>query len=984
MTYFSTNQENFSVFRKIVDEDGQIKSFRKNQIGAIGAIQSHFSVNPKATGIITMPTGSGKSAVILAAPFILAAKRVLIIVPSNLLRDQIADQFTDLGPLKRVGAINTEELPKIKKIEGRIKSISNWEDLKDYDVVIATPYTTSPAYESIPLPPEQLFDLILVDEAHHRPAATWNTLIDAFPEARKILFTATPYRRDQLEIKGEIIYNYPTYKAYKEDKIFGEVEYIKVNPQDEENRDTAIALTAEITFIQDRSKGLNHYLLVKASSKDHAAELKAIYDGSTSLKVEIVNSDNSLSVNRSIIGRLDAGEIDGIIAVDMLSEGVDIPRFKIAALHSSPKSLAVMIQFIGRFARTGLKDVGGASFIAIPDDKVNEELKRLYEEDGAWSEIIPKINDERVEKQIIDKNFIGEFGPGEYEFVDFAGFSLYSLRPYHHIKVYDLQDGFIIPDKAEVKIGEGYTLEYINSKSKNLCILIFKSYGKPKWMSSDHLTHKNYDLCIVYFNAEHKILFICSTDKSNQFYDSILPYFINKTSPSTPDPLPLQITYKALLDLQDIKFFNVGLRNVKNNGDESYSNRSGKNVDKVLSKKDGRNYDKGHAFAKAVEGGSAITLGFSSSSKLWSNKTDKLPDLIKWCDKTAAKFRRSDNPVTGTNIDHFGTRRRVSDLANLTPYLIKWNARIFNEGETPNITIESKGVVKEYSPDQIDFSIDHTSISKNGFLFNLECDEGVYSFNYLIDPSIMNGFRFERTSSSDEYSVRLPDGKSFRFEDYLDDNPLEIRCIKGELLEGREIADYASMQNSPFDNKCVEVIDWKANKVDITKEFGTADSIHGWLERYLPSRHPNSIIYYDHGTGEMGDFVVFTENGTQKTIDIYHVKKCKSGKPGERVEEIYEVCGQVEKSVKYKHVSLSTIVKNVKRRYRNTQNKKFVQLSLSDLESFGKGIEVFDLNVILVQPSIISTKITDKTEDVLAAAQSYVLPECNGFTIFSS
>jgi hypothetical protein len=45
----------------------------------------------------------------------------------------------------------------------------------------------------IPLPPA---DLIIVDEAHHIAARTWQLILDAYPHARRIGLTATPCRSD--------------------------------------------------------------------------------------------------------------------------------------------------------------------------------------------------------------------------------------------------------------------------------------------------------------------------------------------------------------------------------------------------------------------------------------------------------------------------------------------------------------------------------------------------------------------------------------------------------------------------------------------------------------------------------------------------------------------------------------------------------------------------------------------------------------------
>ena len=49
-----------------------------------------------------------------------------------------------------------------------------------------------------------------------------------------------------------------------------------------------------------------------------------------------------------------------IVCVDMLGEGFDLPALKVAAIHDPHKSLAVTLQFVGRFARVGGEELGNA------------------------------------------------------------------------------------------------------------------------------------------------------------------------------------------------------------------------------------------------------------------------------------------------------------------------------------------------------------------------------------------------------------------------------------------------------------------------------------------------------------------------------------------------------------------------------------------------------------------------------------------------
>lgn len=65
---------------------------RNCQLGAIWALKSYFTSNgPEVAALISMPTGSGKSAIIMAAYFELNLKKILIIEPSKILRRQICE-----------------------------------------------------------------------------------------------------------------------------------------------------------------------------------------------------------------------------------------------------------------------------------------------------------------------------------------------------------------------------------------------------------------------------------------------------------------------------------------------------------------------------------------------------------------------------------------------------------------------------------------------------------------------------------------------------------------------------------------------------------------------------------------------------------------------------------------------------------------------------------------------------------------------------
>ncbi len=101
-----------------------------------------------------------------------------------------------------------------------------------------------------------------------------------------------------------------------------------------------------------------------------------------------------------------------VICVNMLGEGFDFPRLKVAALHDVHSSLPVTIQFTGRFTRA-VPRLGGATVIAnMADQSMQNSLADLYAEDADWNELLTTKSEEAVSRHIGRGAFIAGFtGP---------------------------------------------------------------------------------------------------------------------------------------------------------------------------------------------------------------------------------------------------------------------------------------------------------------------------------------------------------------------------------------------------------------------------------------------------------------------------------------------------------------------------------------------------------------------------------------------
>src|SRR5882757_6364872 len=123
MGYFSIHYDKL----RFPITDARPPGFRLAQIAAIHAVSAHF-FNSKQSAVVTMPTGSGKTTVLMALAFVLRAERVLILTPSRLVREQIAEDFGALVDLKKIEALPLDLVsPRVFVTEETIGSDEAWE-----------------------------------------------------------------------------------------------------------------------------------------------------------------------------------------------------------------------------------------------------------------------------------------------------------------------------------------------------------------------------------------------------------------------------------------------------------------------------------------------------------------------------------------------------------------------------------------------------------------------------------------------------------------------------------------------------------------------------------------------------------------------------------------------------------------------------------------------------------------------------------------
>ena len=252
--------------------------------------------------------------------------------------------------------------------------------------------------------------LVLLDEIHHAgEEASWGqALRDAFGAARyRVSLSGTPFRSDGAAIPfvryeaGECVallsYDYAralgdgVCRALVFPLHGGEAEWVsrdgaamRASFEDGLDRRHAserlrTALTqpgwlgdvlekAHLRLLETRALGhADAGGLVAAMNQDHARFVAGLLERRCGVKAELVVSDLDDASRR--IARFASSRDPWIVAVHMISEGVDIPRLRVGVFASNVVSELYFRQFCGRFVRTGAApEREREAFVYLPDD----------------------------------------------------------------------------------------------------------------------------------------------------------------------------------------------------------------------------------------------------------------------------------------------------------------------------------------------------------------------------------------------------------------------------------------------------------------------------------------------------------------------------------------------------------------------------------------------------------------------------------------
>lgn len=951
------------------DPDADRDGLWAPQLGAIHSVLGYWTTGAEDPATVVMPTGTGKTEAMIGLFVAGLVDRVLVIVPSDALRTQIADKFERLGVLQKAGVVSARaRLPVVGRLRHGFSSLDNAKQFVDAcNVIVTTPQAllskrSDEARVAIVKGCSHLF----IDEAHHVEAPEWRGIRDRFEGKPILQFTATPYREDGKPLAGKRLYRYPLALA-QEKGYFAEIDYTSVINLREPDR--AIAEAAVARLREDRQEDLDHVLMARVRTIRRTAEVLEIYEEIASdLGPRAIHSDLKAPERREALDALASRDTRIVVCVDMLGEGFDLPALKIAALHAPHKSLAVTLQFIGRFARVASdKKLGKASvFVGRPDLAPGHGLRPLFAEDADWNRLISDLSEDSSRAEEEASEFEEGFGSQPDDV------TIRSLAPKMSTVVFRTGCADWNPDA----ILNVYPLETLLSQPlpvnpvARVAWFVVKSEEAVRWGHLAEVTETAYVLFVVYWNKKDNLLYINVSDT-----DTRLTKLADAVTGGKAELVRGDDVYRAFASVERVIPSMLGLLDVRD-ADRRFISFAGGNVAAGLAEAEAATKEQTNVFGSGFENGERVSRGASKRGRVWESRAAQtLKQWVDWCDRIGPLL--VDDTIDPKRVHKsFISPQRLEALPDLVPLAIEWPIE-FVTSVSEALTLRRGG---EEVP-AVDADLRISDFTAGGPI-RLEVVTDDWSASYTAD--IADRVLTYRLEGGDEAEIRRGLHGWMPLGEYLTSastGPLVILEKDAVIVQpGYLLQPKQEAERQPYPREKLIVPAW-GEGLQIRNESQdrpkNPDSVQARAIGFVKELEDWDVVLDDDTSGQIADIVAIRKSGDEIHFMLVHCKFSSEDDPGARVKDLYEVCGQAQRSTVRRAHPAATF-QNLIRRERNRQQRY-------DRDGFevGNMTELYDLQdaserlrprftIAIAQPGLSKARAGNDQLELLAATELYV------------
>lgn len=332
------------------------RPLRPYQVEAADAIEAQWENHPST--LLVLPTGMGKTRVIsevLRRRHAAGAGPALVLAHRKELLDQAARAIGEDAGL----ACDVEQAERQASLTGTLYDSLN--------VVVGSVQTLKG--KRLERWPAGAFKTVVIDEAHHAPAASYRKILEHFAGAKVLGVTATPDRGDEVglwNVFESCAYRYEIRRAIREgwlcpisvkaiecaDLDISDVKTVRgdLSPEALERALTIDKVLHQIAGPLVREAGARPTIVFTAGvAQAHA--LAGVLGAYTDAGIQVIDGTTDDVIRADVLAGYQAGRVQFLINCAVLTEGFDAPHTACVAMARPTKSRALYQQCIGRGTR---------------------------------------------------------------------------------------------------------------------------------------------------------------------------------------------------------------------------------------------------------------------------------------------------------------------------------------------------------------------------------------------------------------------------------------------------------------------------------------------------------------------------------------------------------------------------------------------------------------------------------------------------------
>jgi hypothetical protein len=494
-----------------------------------------------------------------------------------------------------------------------------------------------------------------------------------------------------------------------------------------------------------------------------------------------------------------------------------------------------------------------------------------------------------------------------------------------------------------------------------------------EWLNTKDIYLINWEVILVYWNTRNNLLFINSSDNSG-LYTELAEAILGENNAQLIRGIDV---YKSFYNIKRTKLQNVGLKYLLGKY-ERFRMSVGSDVAEAMGIIERQKGEKAFVMGAGFEDGEPTTIGASYKGRIWSHSKGDIIGFKNWCDALGKKLVDPDIDPNQVLKETLIPEQRIV-VPQVMPVWIDWDIDMYLSTEK-----RFKFNIDGFASDMSNTEICLETESIGGALqFSVRTESKRARFEIQLyenatDPeNVYPDFRVLKTSPE---TVEVQNGtKIFLAEKFFEDFVPTVWFADGSSLRGN---DYFKLNQNVGHYPKTEITTWDWAGVNLRNESQgveplVIDSIQHKVVEEL-KKLDLDIIYDDDYAGEIADVVTLKLLEDKIVVGLYHLKFALDGVVSNQIKNFYEVCGQAQKSVQWKHKDGSEFINHLLRRetkswsgYSRSRLERGSVEQLERLLRIAKKEIPVEFEIYVVQPGASKATISNDILSLLGVTENY-------------